>query len=457
MLAALFAHAALAFEPFVVKDIRVEGVQRTEAGTVFNYLPIKVGDRVDDEKASAAVKALYATGFFRDVRLESENGVLVVIVQERPTISQIDITGTKEFDKDTLKKALKDIGIAESRIFDRSALERAEQEFKRQYINRGYYGVKVTTTVTPQERNRVAINFTVEEGEAVEDRQYQHRRRPRLSGKDADQRDAAVDAGLADLVHEERPVFEAEAAGRPGNAAQLLHQPRLSGVRRRFDAGVDHAEQGGHLHHDQHHRGTEVHDIRGAARRRAAAARSRVDAPGPGPPGRRLFARKADPVDQGAVRSTRQRRLRVRQRQCGPRDRPRQAAGGVHLLHRPGPPRIHPAHQHQRQQQDARRGDTPRDAPARRRLVRRGADRALEGSHHPAQLLRRSQHRDAGRPRQPGPGRYRRHRHREIDRQPAGGRRLFQRRRRRALGVDLPEQRFRHGQRAGHRRSTAVA
>ena len=159
--------AVLAFDPFVVKDIRVEGVQRTEAGTVFSYLPIKVGDRVDDEKASAAVKALYATGFFRDVRLEAEDGVLVVIVQERPTISQIDIVGTKEFDKDTLKKALKDIGIAESRIFDRSALDRAEQEFKRQYINRGYYAMKVTTTATPQERNRVAVNFTVEEGDVA--------------------------------------------------------------------------------------------------------------------------------------------------------------------------------------------------------------------------------------------------------------------------------------------------
>src|SRR5438477_3512350 len=159
--------AVLAFDPFVVRDIRVEGVQRTEAGTVFNYLPIKVGDRVDDEKASAAVKALYATGFFRDVRLEAESGVLVVIVQERPTISQIDIVGTKEFEKDTLKKALKDIGIAESRIFDRSALERAEQEFKRQYINRGYYAMKVTTTATPQERNRVAVNFTVEEGDVA--------------------------------------------------------------------------------------------------------------------------------------------------------------------------------------------------------------------------------------------------------------------------------------------------
>ena len=165
--AVLLAQVAHAFDPFTVKDIRVEGVQRTDAGTVFNYLPIKVGDRIDDEKASAAVKALYATGFFRDVRLEAENDVLVVIVQERPTISQIDVVGAKEFEKDILRKALKDIGVAESRIFDRSALDRAEQELKRQYINRGYYGVKITTTVTPQERNRVAINFNVEEGDVA--------------------------------------------------------------------------------------------------------------------------------------------------------------------------------------------------------------------------------------------------------------------------------------------------
>jgi outer membrane protein insertion porin family len=167
LVAILLARPAAAFEPFVVKDIRVDGVQRTDAGTVFSYLPIKVGDRVDEEKASAAIKALYATGFFRDVRLEAEGDVLVVFVQERPTISQIDIVGIKEFEKDTLKKALKDIGVAESRIFDRSALDRAEQELKRQYVSRGFYGVKITTTVTPQERNRVAINFTVEEGDVA--------------------------------------------------------------------------------------------------------------------------------------------------------------------------------------------------------------------------------------------------------------------------------------------------
>ena len=162
----LVPSVAAAIEPFIVKDIRVEGVQRTEAGTVFSYLPIKVGDRLDDEKAAQAVKALFATGFFRDVRLEVENkDILVVIVQERPTISKVDITGNKEFDTDTLKKALKEIGLAEARIFDRSALDRAEQEIKRQYVSRGHYAAKVTVTVTPQERNRVAVNITIEEGD----------------------------------------------------------------------------------------------------------------------------------------------------------------------------------------------------------------------------------------------------------------------------------------------------
>jgi outer membrane protein insertion porin family len=150
-----------------VRDIRVEGVQRTEPGTIFSYLPIKVGDRVNDEKISDAVKALYATGFFRDVRLEAQGDVLVVAVQERPTISALSFTGNKEFDTDTIKKALKDIGIAEARIFDRSALDRAEQELKRQYITRGKYAASIQTTVTPQERNRVAINFTIDEGESA--------------------------------------------------------------------------------------------------------------------------------------------------------------------------------------------------------------------------------------------------------------------------------------------------
>jgi len=163
-LSGLFTFSASAFEPFQVKDIRVEGIQRTEAGTVFSYLPVKVGDTMTEDKAAAALRSLYATGFFKDVRLEADNGVLLISVQERPAISQIEFVGEKEFDKDKLKAALKEIGLAEGRIFDRSLLERAEQELKTQYLGRGKYGVRITTTVTPVERNRVSIQFSIAEG-----------------------------------------------------------------------------------------------------------------------------------------------------------------------------------------------------------------------------------------------------------------------------------------------------
>jgi outer membrane protein insertion porin family len=171
LIAGMFATPALAFEPFAVKDIRVEGIQRTEAGTVFGYLPVKVGDTLNDEKAAQSIKALFATGFFKDVRIEIEKDVMVVVVQERPAISTINFVGMKEFEKDVITKALKETGIAEGRIFDRALLEKAEQELKRQYLTRGKYAANITTTVTPLERNRVGINFNIEEGVAAKIKQ----------------------------------------------------------------------------------------------------------------------------------------------------------------------------------------------------------------------------------------------------------------------------------------------
>src|SRR5665647_1724172 len=106
-----YATSVLAMEPFVVKDIRVEGIQRTEAGTIFNYLPVKVGETMDDEKATQAIKALYGTGFFKDVRIEADNGVLVVMVQERSAIAQISFNGNKSFPSDKMKEGLKQIGF----------------------------------------------------------------------------------------------------------------------------------------------------------------------------------------------------------------------------------------------------------------------------------------------------------------------------------------------------------
>ncbi len=159
--------AAQEFEPFVVKDIRVEGLQRTEAGTVFSYLPVRVGETMSAEKAQQALRALYATGFFSDVRLEVENGVLVVFVQERPAVAQVDFSGMKEFEPEAVRKVLREQGLAEGRIFDRSVLGAAEQELKRQYLSRGLYAAEVQTTVTPLERNRVGINIAVSEGEVA--------------------------------------------------------------------------------------------------------------------------------------------------------------------------------------------------------------------------------------------------------------------------------------------------
>src|SRR5918992_1983194 len=159
--------AAQEMQPFVVTDIRVEGLQRTEPGTVFSYLPVKVGETMNAEKARAALRALYATGFFQDVRLEAENDVLVVFVRERPAIAQIDFSGMKEFEPENVRKVLRELGMAEGRIFDRAVLDSAEQELKRQYLSKGMYAASVQTTVTPLERNRVGINIAVTEGEVA--------------------------------------------------------------------------------------------------------------------------------------------------------------------------------------------------------------------------------------------------------------------------------------------------
>ena len=166
-LVALFfiTHAAWAVEPFQVRDIRVEGLQRVEPGTVFASLPVRVGDTYSDDKAAAAIRALFALGLFKDVRLEVNGDVLVVIVEERPTVADVEFVGTKEFDKDVLKKAMREVGLTEGRPYDKALLDRAEQELKRQYINRSLYAAEVVTTVTPIERNRVNLTFNVTEGE----------------------------------------------------------------------------------------------------------------------------------------------------------------------------------------------------------------------------------------------------------------------------------------------------
>ncbi len=161
------APSALAVTPFVLKDIRVEGLQRTDPGTVFAALPFRIGDTYTDDKGAAALRSLFATGLFKDVRIEIEGEVATLIVDERSIVSSVTFVGLKEFDKDPLLKSLRDSGIGEGLPFDRALIDRAEQEIKRQYLSRSLYGAEVVTTITPIERNRVNITFTMTEGEAA--------------------------------------------------------------------------------------------------------------------------------------------------------------------------------------------------------------------------------------------------------------------------------------------------
>ncbi|WP_076997066.1 outer membrane protein assembly factor BamA [Variovorax sp. KK3] len=164
---AFSASLAWAVDPFTVRDIRVEGLQRVEPGTIFASMPLRVGDTYNDERGSAAIRALFDLGLFKDVRIDVTGDVLVVIVEERPTIADVDFVGTKEFDKAVLQKALRDVGLADGRPYDKALADRAEQELKRQYISRSLYNAQVVTTVTPIERNRVNLTFTVTEGDSA--------------------------------------------------------------------------------------------------------------------------------------------------------------------------------------------------------------------------------------------------------------------------------------------------
>lgn len=156
------AHAA---ESFTIKDIRVEGLQRTEPGTVFSYLPFRVGDVYTPEGGAAAIRALFATGLFKNVRINTDNDVVTIVVEERPTIAAVEFAGTKEFDKKALTTALSGVGLAEAHPYDQALIDQAVQELKQQYLAKGFYDTEVKVTTTPLPRNRVNVLFTVVEGQ----------------------------------------------------------------------------------------------------------------------------------------------------------------------------------------------------------------------------------------------------------------------------------------------------
>lgn len=156
-----FAHAG---EEFVVRDIKIRGLQRISEGTVYNYLPITVGERFSLENTAPSIKSLFKTGFFKDISIEREGSTLVINVVERPSIAKIVFEGNKDLSKDDLTKALKKIGLSEGKTFDRQLLDKVEQELNRQYLSHGKYGLTIKTEVTDLTRNRVAVFIKISEG-----------------------------------------------------------------------------------------------------------------------------------------------------------------------------------------------------------------------------------------------------------------------------------------------------
>jgi len=160
----MMAFPALAFEPFVIQGIRVDGLGRIATGTVLNYLPVNEGETMNDERSAETIRALFETGFFDDVSLSREDDILVVKVIERPAISKIEITGNKDITSEQLTDALKGVGLAEGRIFDRSLLDKVERELELQYFSQGKYAVKIKSIVTALDEGRVEITINIAEG-----------------------------------------------------------------------------------------------------------------------------------------------------------------------------------------------------------------------------------------------------------------------------------------------------
>ena len=262
---------------FVVRDIRVEGIQRIEAGTVFSYLPVKVGETMTDEKAAAAIKRAVRDRILQGraprgaARRAGRHGRGAAGDRVRSTSS-----ASRNSRKTQLKKGLREAGLAEGRTFDRALLDQAEQELKRQYLARGQYARQRGHhghAARAQPRRRQLLH---RRRRGHQDPRDQHRRQPGVQGEGpAASCSSLQHAGLDDLVHQERPVFEAEAVGDLETLRSYLPEPRLPRIQHRVDAGVDHAGQERHLHHHQHHRRREVHGLGRQARRRHAAARGR--------------------------------------------------------------------------------------------------------------------------------------------------------------------------------------
>jgi outer membrane protein assembly factor BamA len=222
------AQAQASLESFTVGDIRVEGLQRISEGTVFNYLPVNIGDHLDGQRIGEAMRALYATGFFRDVELRRDGNTLLVVVIERPSIAKFELKGNKDIKTEDLQKSLRNVGLATGKTFDRSVLDEVKQYLTDQYFSRGKYAVRVDTKITDLPGNKVDV---------IVDRTDQPGRQHQIQGKGHPRQLRIEDAELAVMVQAGRSIFARVPDRGLGETAFLLHGSRLRELPDRVDAG----------------------------------------------------------------------------------------------------------------------------------------------------------------------------------------------------------------------------
>ena len=250
-----FAQALARSATFTVGDIKVEGLQRVSEGTVYNYLPVNIGDQLTPQRVREAIRALYATGFFRDVQLRRDGATLVVVVLERPSIESFEITGNKDIKTEDLQKSLRNVGLATGKTFDRSVLDEVKQYLTDQYFSRGKYGVRIDTNVEEQSGNRVSVKIEIKEGKRARIRQINVVGNEAFTDKEIlDDFELKTPNWLSWYKQDDRYSRESPA-GRPREAALLLHGPGLRELPDRLDAGRDRAREGRHLHHGERRRG----------------------------------------------------------------------------------------------------------------------------------------------------------------------------------------------------------
>ena len=317
LLPLLHATSAWSFEPFVIKDIRVEGIQRTEPGTVFSYLPVKVGDTLNDDRATASLHALFATGFFKDVELKADQNVLVVSVKERPTVASVEINGVKDFPKDQLRDNLKIVGLAEGRILDKSVLDKSVQELKRQYVARGKYSVEVKSTVKDLERNRVAVSFDVNEGSASKIREINIVGNQVYPEKDLLDVMQLTTPGLFTWFSKNDQYSKQKLSADMESIRTFYMNSGYMDFAHRVDSSVDLAGQKRHLHHPEYFRGCKIYRFSRQGGRDGSRALARRNAQTDQHPARRCFiARCTHRLHTQDQRTPGRRGLCICQREC---------------------------------------------------------------------------------------------------------------------------------------------